>query len=160
MTRIFIALALMFAACTATEKTLASPAAAPSKPRIDGNIRAVSAADIRTVLALMPAHFRERHFKPVPIARIHIIDHSTMSVHWWPDTFTYARRIKGHWRIDYADIERVKVTGSYIHAGSQPTPNQAMERTAGSLGSSLSMKFHPQPTAMRSPASRRSSHSR
>jgi hypothetical protein len=35
-----------------------------------------------------------------------------------------------------------------------------MERTSGSFGSSLSMKFHPQPAATRSPASRRSSCSR
>ena|ERR1700686_1284310 len=109
MTRFLIALALVVTACAATEQTFASP-----KPRIDGDIHAVSAADIRTVLALMPAHFRERHFKPVPIGRIHIINHDTMEVHYWPDTFTYARRIKGHWRIDYADTERVHVTGSYI----------------------------------------------
>jgi hypothetical protein len=32
-----------------------------------------------------------------------------------------------------------------------------MERTVRSLGSSLSMKFHPQPASTRSPASRRSS---
>jgi len=114
MTRFLIALALMFTACAATEQTLASPAVAPAKPRIDGNIHAVSAADIRTVLALMPAHFREQHFKPVPIARIHVIDRNTMSVHFWPDSWTYARRVKGHWRIDYADTERVHVTGFYI----------------------------------------------
>jgi hypothetical protein len=118
MTRFLIALALMFTACAPAEQTTASPAVAPRKPRIDGNVRAVSAADIRTVLALMPAHFREQHFKPVPIARIHVIDHNTMSVHYWPDTSTYARRIKGHWRIDYAETERVKITGPYIHAGS------------------------------------------
>jgi hypothetical protein len=35
--------------------------------------------------------------------------------------------------------------------------NQTMERTAGSFGSLPSMKFHPQPAATRSPASRRSS---
>src|ERR1700686_3265118 len=75
MTRFLIALALVVTACAATEQTFASP-----KPRIDGDIHAVSAADIRTVLALMPAHFRERHFKPVPIGRIHIINHDTMEV--------------------------------------------------------------------------------
>jgi hypothetical protein len=40
------------------------------------------------------------------------------------------------------------------------SPNHAMERTAGSFGSSLFMKFHPQPAAACSPASRRSSYSR
>ena len=109
MTRFLIALALVVTACAATEQTFASP-----KPRIDGSIQAVSAADIRTVLALMPAHFREQHFRPVPIDRIHVIDRNTMTVHFWPDSFTYARRIKGHWRIDYADTERVKVDGFYI----------------------------------------------
>jgi hypothetical protein len=39
-------------------------------------------------------------------------------------------------------------------------PNHPMERTTGRLGSTLSMKFHPQPAATRSPASRRSSYSR
>ena len=57
----------------------------------------------------MPAHFREQHFKPVPIARIHVIDHNTMTIHFWPDSWTYARRIKGQWRIDYGDTERVIV---------------------------------------------------
>ena len=38
--------------------------------------------------------------------------------------------------------------------------NQAMERTAGRLGSSFSMKFQLQHAATRSPASRRSSYSR
>jgi hypothetical protein len=113
MTRFLVVLvSFMFATWALAQP--ASPLAAPRKPRIDGTIHAVSAADIRTVLALMPAHFRERHFKPVPIDRIHVIDRNTMSVHFWPDSFTYARRIKGHWRIDYADTERVKVTGFYI----------------------------------------------
>ena len=40
------------------------------------------------------------------------------------------------------------------------SPNQTMERTAGSFGSLLSMKFRPQPAATRRPASRRSSCSR
>jgi hypothetical protein len=35
------------------------------------------------------------------------------------------------------------------------TLNQAMQRTSGSLDSSLSMKFHHQPAATRHPASRR-----
>ena len=118
MTRFLIGLAVMFTACAPTEQPTASPAIAAGKTRVDGKIHAVSAADIRTVLALMPAHFREQHFKPVPIARIHVIDHNTMSVHYWPDTSTYARRIKGRWRIDYAETERVKISGSYIHAGS------------------------------------------
>jgi hypothetical protein len=34
-------------------------------------------------------------------------------------------------------------------------PNQTMQRTAGSLGSSLFMKFNPQTAATRHPASRR-----
>jgi hypothetical protein len=106
MTRFFIALALMFTACAPTDQTTASPMVAPHKPRIDGNIHAVSVADIRTVLALMPAHFTEQYFEPVPIARIHVIDHNTMSVHYWPDRSTFARRIKGHWRIDYGDTEK------------------------------------------------------
>jgi hypothetical protein len=113
MTRFLVVLgSFMFATWALAQP--ASPQAAPRKPRIDGTIHAVSAADIRTVLALMPAHFREQHFKPVPIDRIHVIDRNTMSVHFSPDSFTYARRIKGHWRIDYADTERVKVTGFYI----------------------------------------------
>jgi hypothetical protein len=41
----------------------------------------------------------------------------------------------------------------------QPS-NHAMERTAGSFGSMLSMKLHSQSAAARSPASRRSSCSR
>ena len=109
MRRAFIAVVLVFTICAATEQTFASP-----KPRIEGNIHAVSAKDIHTVLALMPAHFREQHFRPVPVTGIRVIDHNTMEVHYSPDTFTYARRIKGHWRIDYADTERVHVTGSYI----------------------------------------------
>ncbi len=36
-----------------------------------------------------------------------------------------------------------------------PAPNQVMERTSGSFGSLRAMKFHPQPAAARSPASRR-----
>ena len=114
MTRFLIALALVFTACAPTEQATAPPAVAPRKPHIDGNIHAVSAADIRTVLALMPAHFREQHFKPVPIARIHVIDRNTMSVHFWPDSWTYARRVKGHWRIDYGDTERVIVKPEQI----------------------------------------------
>jgi hypothetical protein len=35
------------------------------------------------------------------------------------------------------------------------TPNHAMQRTSGRRGSSLSMKFHPQPAATRHSASRR-----
>ncbi len=108
----------MFTACAPAEQPTASPAIALGKTRIDGNIYAVSVADIRTVLALMPAHFREQRFNPVPIVGIHVVDHNLMEVHYSPDTFTYARRIKGRWRIDYADTERVKVTGSYIHAES------------------------------------------
>jgi len=46
------------------------------------------------------------------------------------------------------------------HDSSTPRPNQAMERTAGSFGSSPAMKFHFQPAATRLPASRRSSYSR
>ena len=120
MTRFLIALALMFTTCAATEQTLASPAAAPRKPRIDGTTHAVSVADIRTVLALMPAHDKEWYHKSFPVGRIHVIDHNTMRVHYGPgdDTFTYARRIKGRWQIDFGVIERVKITGSYIHAGS------------------------------------------
>jgi hypothetical protein len=114
MTRFLIPLAVILTACAPTELAAASPAVAPRKPHFDGNIHAVSAADIRTVLALMPAYFREQHFRPVPIARIHVIDRNTMSVHFWPDSWTYARRVKGHWRIDYADTERVRVTGFYI----------------------------------------------
>src|SRR2546423_8168392 len=110
MTRFLIVLvSFMFATWALAQPTPTSAPAAPRKPRIDGTIHAVSAAD--TVLALMPDHFREQHFKPVPIDRIHVIDRNTMSVHFWPDSFTYARRIKGRWRIDYADTERVKVTG-------------------------------------------------
>jgi hypothetical protein len=109
MTRFFIALALILTACAPTDRTGASPGGAPHKPRIDGDIHAVSAADIRTVLALMPAHFREQYLDPVPIARIHVIDRNTMRMHFWPDRWTFARRIKGYWRIDYADTERVIV---------------------------------------------------
>ena len=109
MTRFLIALALMYTACAPADRIAPSPAIAPRQPRVDGNIRAVSAADIRTVLALMPAHFAEQHFKSVPIARIHVIDRNTMRVHFWPDSWTFARRIKGHWRIDYGDTERVIV---------------------------------------------------
>src|SRR5204862_6388465 len=46
---------------------------------------------------------------------------------------------------------------SYIVFFTPKRPNHAMERTAGSFGSALTMKFHPQPAATRSPASRRSS---
>jgi hypothetical protein len=111
---LMVLVSFMFATWTLAQPIPQSPPAAPRKRRIDGAVRAVSAADIRTVLALMPAHFREQHFKPVPIYRVHIIDRNTMSVHFSPDSFTYARRIKGHWRIDYADTEEVKVTGFYI----------------------------------------------
>ena len=45
-------------------------------------------------------------------------------------------------------------------ASRTPAPNHAMERTSGSFGSKSLMKFHPQPAATRSPASRRSSCSR
>jgi hypothetical protein len=118
MTRFLIALlSLSIAACAVAGKPPASPPVAPRKPRIDGSVHAVFAADIRKIPALMPGHFREQQFKPVPIVGIHVVDHNTVEVHYSPDTFTYARRIKGHWRIDYADTERVKVTGSYIHAG-------------------------------------------
>jgi hypothetical protein len=111
MTRFLIALlSLAIAACAVAGK----PPASPRKLRIDGSVHAVSAADIRRILALMPGHFREQHFKPAPIVGLHVVDRDTVEVHYSPDTFTYARRIKGHWRIDYADTERVKVTGSYI----------------------------------------------
>jgi hypothetical protein len=78
-------------------------------PRIDGNVHAVSAADIHAVLGLMPAHFREQYLEPIPIAQIYVISHNTMRVHFWPDSWTFARRIKGRWRIDYGDTERVIV---------------------------------------------------
>jgi hypothetical protein len=115
MTRFLIALlSLCITTSAVAGKPPASAPVAPRKPRIDGSVRAVGAADIRTILALMPAHFRERQCKSVPIVGLHVIDRNTVEVHYSPDTFTYARRIKGHWRIDYADTERVKVTGSYI----------------------------------------------
>ena len=104
----------VFATWIPAQPSPASAAPTPRMPRIDGNVRAVSAADIRTVLALIPVHFTERHCTPVPITFLYIVDHHTMEVHYSPSTFTYARRAKGHWRIDYADTERVKVDSSYI----------------------------------------------
>jgi hypothetical protein len=120
MTRFLIVLvSLICAACTVAEQTAASSAAAPRKARSDGNTHAVSDADIRTVLALMPAHDMEWYHKSFPVGRIHVIGRDTMSVHYWrdDDTWTYARRVKGQWRIDFGVVERVIVSGSYIHAG-------------------------------------------
>ena len=114
---------VILASCATEERDAAKmPLTAPRWPRIDGNNNAVSNADIRTVLTLMRSSYRERsRARAIPIYRIHVIDRHTMSVHYWipgSDTWTYARRVKGRWRIDYADTERVIVTGSYIHAGS------------------------------------------
>jgi hypothetical protein len=121
MTRFLVVLSLLCTTCAIAQQTPAAPTAGPRRPRIDGDTRSVAAADIRIVLALMPAHARERGGKPVPIGRIHVIDHDTMTVHYWipgSNIFTYARRIKGHWRIDYADTERVIVKGPYLPSGS------------------------------------------
>ena len=121
MTRFLVVLiSFIFAAAAVAEQPLASRPTPPRRPRLDGNTHAVSAADIRTVLALMPAHDIEWFKKSLPVGRIHVIDHNTMRVHYWPgdDTWTYARRIKGRWRIDFGVTERVIITGSYIHAGS------------------------------------------
>jgi hypothetical protein len=106
----------MFSACTVAEQTPAPSAATPLRPRIDGNTHAVSAADIRTVLALMPAHDMEWYHKSFPVGHIHVIDRDTISVHYWrdDDTWTYARRIKGHWRIDFGVVERVIVKPEQI----------------------------------------------
>src|SRR2546423_13410386 len=116
MTRFLVALALMFTACAPTDQTTASSAVASHKPRIDGDIHAVSAADIRTVLALMPAHDMEWYHKSFPVGRIHVIDRDMMSLHYWrdDDTWTDARRIKGHWRIDFGVVERVIVKPEQI----------------------------------------------
>lgn len=111
---------VMFAACAVAEVTPTLRPVAPRRPRVDGNTEAVSAEDIRTVQALMAAQARDRHRSRVPIARVHVIDHATMRVHYWipgSDTWTYARRVKGRWRIDYADTERVIVTGNERHSG-------------------------------------------
>ena len=111
---------LMFAACAGSQSQIAKlPPTPPRHPRIDGNTTAVSGADIRTVLALMRARGKEPARSPIPIFRIHVIDRNTMTIHYWipdRDFFTYARRVKGHWLIDGADTERVKVTGDYIPA--------------------------------------------
>jgi hypothetical protein len=77
------------------------------------------------------------------------------------DQFDYftVQKLRGTWRIvspvSHDTVkphpERVIVTQlKHINRS-----NQTMQRTAGSLGSSFSMKFHPQPAAARRLASRR-----
>jgi len=79
---------------------------------------------------------------------------------------THLRRLGHPSSPSLARVCRIGVVLDCRHRGSIHTvmprepSNQAMERTAGSFGSSPFMKFRPQPAATRFPASRRSSYSR
>jgi hypothetical protein len=94
--------------CAIAQVTPESSLSAPRHPIITGNVKVVSVADVRAVLTLARKGHVERHWNPVPIDRAQVIDRNTISLHYWMpgrDMWVDARRVQGHWRLDYADKE-------------------------------------------------------
>jgi hypothetical protein len=79
--------------------------------------------------------------------------------HEWLITLRHPGGLLSAWFVD-ATGGTIMADRANIEMQRRARSNQAMERTAGSFGSSLSMKFHPQAAATRHPASCLSSCSR
>jgi len=103
------AAALLFGGCAAEV-----PPPAPAKPVIEGQVHAVSRADIRTVIALTKQRLAETGRSSHPIYKVRVESRSQIFVyhgrlptpHDTVEEFLIFDRVKGHWELGEREIVR------------------------------------------------------
>ena len=115
MARYAVTFAFLFlAGCTSPWTMVSGLPATPTRLRIEGQLKTVSAEDIRIVLAEAMIRLKESKGEPTSIDKVNVIDRNTMNVYFSCGSFSTAWRIKSRWRLDGEEIcARVSVTGTY-----------------------------------------------
>jgi hypothetical protein len=85
----------------------------PRHPKIEGNVKSVSAADIRDVIGVEQQDLLKDYGKVLPIYRVHVHSRNHIEIQFWtPDGINSWRdvhRVKGKWTPDY--VARVIISG-------------------------------------------------
>jgi hypothetical protein len=90
---------------------------APLQPKIEGNLRSVSSADLRLALNVMRMHMAKEYGSSLSIYGVYVVDRDRMTMHYWAngvETYGYVDRINGKWRFTNAIVERNVTTGANI----------------------------------------------
>ena len=155
MIRCAVALAcFLVAGCTSPWTLVSHLPAAPTRLRIEGNLRTVSAEDIRCVLAQVMIRVKESSYDPTSIYKVSVINRDTMNVYFsccGGDSFSTAWRIKGRWRLDDDEVcARVLITGNYYPSTSieilgMPLEDQMLPPRTTSFADSLAPDHDPNP---------------
>jgi hypothetical protein len=91
---------------------------APTHPKIEGHVDAVSAADIRAVIRLKQQDLTKEYGKALPIYNVRVHGHNHIEVHYYaPDGVSIwrdARRVNSHWKFDKLIDDTIILSGSAI----------------------------------------------
>ena len=76
----------------------------PNHPKIEGDVKSVSSADIHEVIRLKQQDMLKEYGKVLPIYTVRVHSHNHIEVQYWgPDGVEFwrdARRVKGRWKFD------------------------------------------------------------